>query len=42
MLAAKGNSGSVVDHLANAARKSGLAADSDVVTALTELSATHG
>lgn len=42
MLAAKGNSGSVVDHLANAVRKSGLAADSDVVTALTELSATHG
>ncbi|NLP85078.1 hypothetical protein HF576_14595 [Microbacterium sp. CFH 90308] len=42
MLAAKGNSDSVVDHLANAARKSGLAADSDVVTALTELSATHG
>jgi hypothetical protein len=42
MLAAKGNSGSVVDHLANAARKSGLAAESDVVTALTELAATHG
>ncbi|WP_203581845.1 hypothetical protein [Microbacterium hibisci] len=42
MLAAKGNGGSVVDHLANAARKSGAAPDSDLAQAIAALSATFG
>lgn len=42
MLAAKGNTESVLDHLANAARKSGAAADSALVEALTALAAAQG
>jgi hypothetical protein len=42
MLAAKGNTGSVLDHLANAARKSGAAADSDLVEAITALADAQG
>ncbi|WP_109209637.1 MULTISPECIES: hypothetical protein [Microbacterium] len=41
-LAAKGNDASVVDQLDNAARKSGAAADSDLVLALEALKATFG
>ncbi|WP_228484597.1 LVIVD repeat-containing protein [Microbacterium cremeum] len=41
-LAAKGNAGSVVDHLTNAARKSGAAPDSALVQALAALAATLG
>ncbi|KAF2415176.1 hypothetical protein B1729_01470 [Microbacterium sp. B35-04] len=40
MLAAKGNNQSVVDHLANAARKSGLAAESDLAQAIAALTGT--
>jgi hypothetical protein len=39
-LAAKGNDQSVLDHLANAARKSGAAADSDLALAIAALAAT--
>ena len=42
MLAAKGNTESVLDHLANAARKSGAAADSALVQAITALGEAQG
>ena len=42
MLAGKGNTESVLDHLANAARKSGAAADSALVEALNALAAAQG